>query len=302
MLRREGIKRGVYLLPNILTLAGLFCGFFAIGKAFRGDFHAAAWGILIAGIFDGLDGRVARLARAQSDFGIELDSLVDVVSFGVAPAALFFLRDLIWFPRVGFGVAFVFVACGALRLARYNVQFSDEEKRHFQGLPIPIAAYTVAGYVLFSAVPQEKQFFSLFLMFALSLLMVSKVPYHSFKEIGLRHRYSFFVLVALVGIFFIVVAIPNESIFSFAAIYVSYGLLEGLFRSRRRLAGAFQSATQAFWSRLEKHDAEDAEEWDEGETGKREEPAPMAPLRRKWFSSKPLREDADPQDLDSSVQ
>lgn len=234
MLKREGIKKGVYVLPNLLTLGSLFCGFFAIVRALNGDFHMAAWAILFAGVFDGLDGRIARLTRTQSEFGIELDSLVDLASFGLAPALVAFLWNLSQFNRVGWVVCFVFVACGALRLARYNVQFSDEEKRHFQGLPIPIAAYALASYIIFRGDTLELGGSPLFLVmvFVFSILMVSRVPYRSFKQLGLRHRYSFFVLVVIIGLLFVVASAPRIMIFVLSMSYIIGGLIENIFSSR----------------------------------------------------------------------
>lgn len=244
MIKREGIKKGVYILPNLLTLASLFCGFFAIVKALQGDFSAAAWSVMAAGIFDGLDGRVARLTRTQSEFGIELDSLCDLVSFGLAPAVIAFQWNLAMFHKMGWGVCFVFVACGALRLARYNVQFSDEEKRHFQGLPIPTAAYALVSYILFMNTRSiGESWIFLALVFGLSLLMVSKVPYRSFKSLGVRHRYSFFYLVMLIGILFLIASAPNTMIFLFAIAYISFGLVEALLNTsltfKNRLALAY---------------------------------------------------------------
>lgn len=247
MIKREGIKKGVYILPNLITLGSLFCGFFSIVRALAGDFEHAAWAILAAGIFDGLDGRIARLTRTQSDFGVELDSLVDLMSFGMAPAILAYSWNLHAFERVGWLACFVFVACGALRLARYNVQFTDEEKRHFQGLPIPIAAYTLVGYVIFTErVAMAGYYTFLVLTVLLSLLMVSKVRYRSFKQITFRRRSSFFVLVLLTGLLFVVASAPTIMIFTVAVTYVLFGLLEELRRSREHIR-AFSKKMAAFF-------------------------------------------------------
>jgi len=256
MIKREGIKKGVYILPNLLTLASLFCGFFAIVRALRGEFEVAAWAIMAAGIFDGLDGRVARLTRTQSEFGIELDSLVDLVSFGLAPALIAYEWNLWRFHKIGWGVCFVFAACGALRLARYNVQFSDEEKRHFQGLPIPTAAYALVSYLLFAGGrPADESWIFLGLVFGLALLMVSKVPYRSFKNLGMRHRYSFFYLVMLIGMLFLIASLPHIMIFTFAMIYIGFGLVESILNTRkpimRQLSLAYLVLTNLKSQRLE---------------------------------------------------
>lgn len=249
MIKREGIKKGVYILPNLLTLGSLFCGFFAIVRALTGDFESAAWAIMAAGIFDGLDGRVARLTRTQSDFGIELDSLVDLVSFGLAPALTAYMWNLSLFHKTGWGVCFVYVACGALRLARYNVQFSDEERKHFQGIPIPTAAYAIASYILFAEItpPASESWVFLALVFAVSILMVSTVPYHSFKNIGLRHRYSFFYLVVVIGLLFLIMVAPHTMIFLLSMTYISSGVVEKLVLSQQRI----RSTLMPFLRRLE---------------------------------------------------
>lgn len=198
--RRGGIKKGIHILPNLCTTGSLFCGFFAVIKVLHGDFVTAAWAILLAGLFDLFDGQLARLTRGGSQFGIEYDSLVDLASFGLAPALLLYMWALKDFGRLGWIVAFLFFACGALRLARFNVQAEAEEAKFFQGLPIPMAAYMLATTVifyerLFDGLP-EKNYPILGLTVGLSLLMVSTVRYRNAKELDIRRRLSFFVLVA----------------------------------------------------------------------------------------------------------
>lgn len=231
MVRRDGVRKGVYLLPNLCTMASLFCGFFAVVKSLNGLFVEAAWAIIIAGVFDFLDGRIARLTHAESDFGIEFDSLVDLASFGLAPGILLYTWALVDFNRIGWLVAFLFFACGALRLARFNVQIENVERTWFQGLPIPVAAYVIATMVIFyhhiygSAVP-SKSIIILATTVLLSLLMVSTIPYRSFKQIDLRNRWSFFALVAVVGIIFVIAAEPQVSMFIVVLLYVALGLVE----------------------------------------------------------------------------
>ncbi|MEW6214507.1 MAG: CDP-diacylglycerol--serine O-phosphatidyltransferase, partial [Nitrospirota bacterium] len=137
------MRKGIYILPNTLTLCGMFCGFYSILVALKGDYLHAAWAIMIANIFDGLDGWVARLTHSTTRFGIELDSLSDLVAFGVAPSVMLYKWALTPFGRVGWATAFLFVACGALRLARYNVQMGSTESRSFTGMPTPGAATIV---------------------------------------------------------------------------------------------------------------------------------------------------------------
>lgn len=238
--RRDGMKRGVYLLPNLCTSASLFCGFYSVVKSLAGDFERAAWAILFAGVFDLLDGRLARLAKAESQFGIEYDSLSDLASFGLAPGILIYTWTLHGFGKLGWLAAFLYFACGALRLARFNVQHDDIEKDSFQGLPIPVAAYVIATYVIFrfdgGRFPQQGSYLVAFITMLLALLMVSTVRYRSLKVIDLGRRNSFFALV-LVVIGIIVVAMrPEVMMFVLTLGYVASGLFEELvtFKATRR--------------------------------------------------------------------
>lgn len=238
------MKRGIYLLPNLCTTASLFCGFFAIVKALHHDFVAAAWGVLIAGVFDFLDGRVARLARAESAFGIEYDSLVDLASFGLAPGLLVYQWSLVGFPRIGWLVTFLFFACGALRLARFNVQAGNVERNYFQGLPIPAAAYLIAttvilyqharalGYVTGPAA-LGRNWWALGGTIALAGLMVSSIRYRSLKTVDLRGRWSFFSLVVVVGLIFVIAAEPEITMWSLVFCYVAAGAVEELVTMRK---------------------------------------------------------------------
>ena len=239
--KRVGIRKGVYLLPNMITTASLFCGFVSIVHSIRGDHLFAAWMILLAGVFDGLDGRVARLTRTHSDFGIEYDSLCDLASFGLAPAILAYTGTLDHFNQIGFAAAFLFFACGALRLARFNVQISDVEKKHFQGLPIPTAAYVVASYIIFhhrwKGDVEVSSVLLLGLTIGLALLMVSNVPYRNFKKLNFKRKESFFALVFLACVLFVVASAPSEMIFFIALTYVASGLIEEAFRISKRDRG-----------------------------------------------------------------
>lgn len=241
--RREGMQRGVYLLPNLCTTASLFCGFYSVIKSLSGEFSAAAWAILLAGIFDLLDGRLARLAKAESEFGIEYDSLCDLASFGLAPGILVYTWSLYGLQKIGWLAAFIFFACGALRLARFNVQHDDVEMDFFQGLPIPIAAYVVATYVIFHhhlfVFPPEGSAVVAGMTILLGLLMVSTIRYRSMKVVDLRSRNSFFMLVLLVFVIFVVAMRPEVMMFVMTVGYVASGLVEELFtlhQSRRFIA------------------------------------------------------------------
>jgi CDP-diacylglycerol--serine O-phosphatidyltransferase len=225
------MRKGIYILPNTLTLCGMFCGFYAILASYKGNFVIAAWAILIANIFDGLDGWVARLTNSTTKFGIELDSLSDLVAFGVAPAVLIYSWALQPFGRLGWGAAFIFVICGALRLARYNVQMGSTESKAFTGLPIPGAGTVIASLVLFHyevlGGQVERSYMVLSLPFLLAVLMVSTLKFHALKEIDFKKRKPFWLLVAIGTAFVLIIMYPEIVIFTFAIIYVSWGIIEG---------------------------------------------------------------------------
>lgn len=226
------MKKGIYLLPNAITLCGMFAGFFAIISAFKGNFVIAAWAIVIAGVFDALDGWVARLTHTTTKFGIELDSLSDLLSFGIAPAALMYSWTLMPFGRYGWVAAFLFVACGALRLARYNVQMSGDEKKHFTGMPIPAAAGMIASTVLFyqhQGWNHEQSYYALFIIVITALLMVSTMKYHSLKEINIKERKPFGILVSFVIVFGLFFLRPELFLFCLGIIYLWGGLIENTF-------------------------------------------------------------------------
>lgn len=227
------MKKGIYILPNTLTLCGLFCGFYSILAALKGDYVIAAWAIMVANIFDGLDGWVARLTSSTTRFGIELDSLSDLVAFGVAPAVILYNWSLASFGRVGWAAAFLFVACGALRLARYNIQMGSSESRSFTGMPIPGAATIVATLVIFyyekwDTVPDKNYFILIFTIF-LSMLMVSTLRFHGIKELDLSKRKPFWILVVIVMVLVVIIIHPQIALFLFAMIYLIGGLIENIF-------------------------------------------------------------------------
>jgi len=238
-MKREGLKKGVYLLPNLFTTANLFCGFFSIIRSFQGDYELAAWIIGLAIIFDSLDGRVARMTKTQSEFGVEYDSLSDLTSFAMAPAILVFSWTLNAFGRFGWMAAFLYFACGALRLARFNVQAGSVEKKDFQGLPSPAAAACIASFVvfyhyLFGSAPQNG-YFVLGMVFTLAVLMVTNVRYFSFKSNNSDRRTSFFVFVIFAGFLAGVASNPNVMLFVFAVTYVGAGLIGAIWRSPKNM-------------------------------------------------------------------
>jgi CDP-diacylglycerol--serine O-phosphatidyltransferase len=231
------------LLPTSLTLCSMFFGFYSILASLKGNYIHAAWAIMIATIFDGLDGWVARLTHTTTKFGIELDSLSDLVAFGVAPAVMLYKWGLFLFGRIGWAAAFLFMVCGALRLARYNIQMGSTESKAFTGMPIPGAAAVVATLVIFYhemwEITPDKNYFILLLAVFLSVLMVSTLRFHGAKELNLGKRKPFSILVGIVIVFAFVVVHPQIALFLFAMLYLIGGIIENsiLFYRKRRRTG-----------------------------------------------------------------
>lgn len=231
------MKKGIYILPNSITLCGLFAGFYSIIALFREDYVASAWAIIVAIVLDGLDGWVARLTHSTTKFGIELDSLADVISFGVAPSLLLYKWSLMPFKRVGWAAVFLFVSCGALRLARFNVQMGSTEKKSFTGLPIPGGAAIVASSVIFFGeyeISHQGSLFMLITTYVIALLMVSTLRFHGLKEIDFSKRKPFWFLVAVALIFAIFWMHPETALFVFAMIYLAVGIVENVYLLIRR--------------------------------------------------------------------
>jgi CDP-diacylglycerol---serine O-phosphatidyltransferase len=229
----------ILVLPSLFTTGNLFCGFYAIIRSFSGEFEWACYAIVFAGIFDVLDGRVARLTKSTSKFGVEYDSIADVVSFGVAPAILAYVWLLQPLGRAGWAAAFFFAACGALRLARFNTISEELPKSYFLGLPIPAAANAVgATYLSLRDLPVENMDkILMFELFALGLLMVSNIRYKSPKDFNIRHKGSFFLLVfALIVLTFLVIR-PAPTLIAFFGAYVISGPLREIVVRMRRGKG-----------------------------------------------------------------
>jgi len=236
--RRENLKKGVYLLPNLVTTGGLFAGFYGIVATMNANYDLAAWFILISAVFDALDGKVARMTGTTSRFGVEYDSLVDLVSFGVAPGLLMYSWALQPFGKFGWLAAFLYVVCGALRLARFNVQVDTVESRRFVGLPIPAAAAMVASCVLLfyhlGGTGTIKKVSVLLLIYVLAYLMVSNHSFNSFKDPELVKRQPFSFLVLAIIFIIVIVAQPEIMLFSIASIYVVSGPVGALLKYFRR--------------------------------------------------------------------
>jgi CDP-diacylglycerol--serine O-phosphatidyltransferase len=220
-------SRGIFLLPNLLTTAGLFSGFFAIVASMNNMFESAAVAIFIAMIFDGLDGRVARMTNTESAFGAEYDSMADIVSFGMAPALVMYNWALSDLGKLGWLAAFIFVAGGALRLARFNTNLGSADKRYFQGLAIPSAAAIVSGFVWvgskYEIDANSVSYFAAVLTIAAGLLMVSNFRYHSFKDVDWRGRVPFIAILAIVLAFVVVATEPSLVLFSIFFLYAISG-------------------------------------------------------------------------------
>lgn len=223
--QKEHLRRGIYVLPNIFTSMNIFCGFYAVIAAIKGDFVAAATSIIIAGVFDLLDGKIARATNTSSKFGVEYDSLADMVSFGMAPGIMMYLWTLKPLGKVGWLAAFLFTVCGALRLARFNAQADDTVSDHFVGLPIPAGAGINAAVILFCDKVNITPYsvVTLILVVALSFLMVSSVSYISLKKAELFKKMNFNVLVGIILVIIFIAAQHETAFFLIGFAYVFSG-------------------------------------------------------------------------------
>lgn len=241
----EGRKvrhRGIYLLPNLFTTANLFAGFYSIMCAINGNFTVAAATVFVAMVLDGLDGRVARMTNTQSAFGAEYDSLSDMVAFGLAPAIIAYQWALLELGNVGLTIAFIYVACAALRLARFNTQIGVVDKRWFIGLASPAAAGVVAGVVWalsdngVGAVDLPVAVIILFaVLVALSgMLMVSNIKYYSFKDLDLKGRVPFVAILVVVLAFAVVFSDPPRILLLLFLVYALSGPVQYVLHLRKR--------------------------------------------------------------------
>ncbi len=220
-------EKGIYLLPNLMTTAGLFAGFYAVIAGIQGEFALGAIAILLAMVFDGLDGRIARMTNSCSAFGAEYDSLADMVSFGLAPALLMYQWVLHDFGKLGWLVAFIYTVAAALRLARFNTQVGVGDKRYFQGLPSPAAAALLAGLIwvvesnhLDTGV---ESITALILTAFAGVMMVSNIRFNSFKELNLKGKVPFVTLLVIVLVFVVITLEPAMLLFIIFFIYAFSG-------------------------------------------------------------------------------
>jgi CDP-diacylglycerol--serine O-phosphatidyltransferase len=235
-------RKGIYLLPNLFTTGALFAGFYAVISAINGNYESASIAIFVAMFLDGLDGRVARLTNTQSAFGVQYDSLADMVSFGVAPSLVMFSWALSGLGKLGWAASFIYVACAALRLARFNTVAETADKRFFTGLASPPAAALLASMVwVFSdlgyigiELPASVAIFAAFVTACVGVLMVANVPYHSFKGIDMKGRVPFVVILLVVLVFGIITIDPPTVLLAIAVIYALSGPAGYLFNRIRQ--------------------------------------------------------------------
>ena len=232
MTEKRQNKRGIYILPSIFTTFALFAGFYSIVASINGDYTLAAISIMVAMLWDALDGRVARLTNTQSAFGAEYDSLSDLVSFGVAPALLVYEWSLSDLGRIGWLAAFIYLTCAALRLARFNTQVATADKRYFQGLPSPAAAGVIASMIWLKfwnfeyfdiGVVSFSYYIGIAITIICGLLMVSNVRYYSFKEFDTKNKASFRFLLLTVLSLILLLYKPNIILFTGFFIYLLSG-------------------------------------------------------------------------------
>ena len=235
------MKKGIYLLPNLFTTGNLLCGFSSIVAAINAQYARAAIAILIAVCLDYLDGKVARLTNSSSAFGLEYDSLADLLSFGMAPGLLLYAWTLRPFGHFGWLAAFLFVICGAVRLARFNVQATDTQKYTFTGLPIPAAAGLLASAVLlgrqlygnFDASEADRPLFIVLIVYALAFLMISNFKYRSFKRVQMKPPWPLHCLIGAAVALIILIFMPEVSLFLMFLGYALSGPVELLIRRKK---------------------------------------------------------------------
>ena len=223
-------RKGVYLLPNMITTLSMFLGFLSMVWAVQGRFESACFAILLSAVMDGLDGKVARLTNTASEFGVQYDSLSDLVAFGIAPAMLMWQWELSALGRMGLAAAFIYAACGALRLARFNVSTAAVGKRFFIGLPIPAGGCTVVTFVFCAAhfpaiMASALPYLTLFLAIGVGVLMVSKVRYFSFKEYDFLRAHPIRTMLFFLLVLGTVISFPRVMGFVLCAVYIIGGVV-----------------------------------------------------------------------------
>lgn len=225
--------RKIYLLPNLFTTANIFCGFLSIIMSIDGRFHNAVWAVIVGMFFDSMDGRVARLTKSTSDFGVEYDSMSDLISFGLAPAILSYRWALQPFGRLGWMLAFFYMICAALRLARFNINVDQVPKGYFQGVPSPCAAATLSTTVVFYDLMGfhfAKHLLVIPILLVVASLMISTLRFPSGKDVRVNREnyfgyFSLFVLVCT-----LLAVLPEVSFFMIGSLYIVFGLIFEVYR------------------------------------------------------------------------
>jgi len=243
LLDPERRKKGIYILPNLFTCAALFAGFYSIVQGMNGKFEIACIAIFCAMILDGLDGRVARMTRTQSEFGAQLDSLSDMVSFGAAPALVMYAWALQPMGKLGWAAAFIYCACAAMRLARFNTNIGVVDKKYFQGLPSPAAAALVAGLIWvlndYQIHGGDVRWIAWGLIVFAGITMVTNIRYYSGKDFNLRRSVPFWVIPVIFVIYLVVTIEPSKVLWGLFVVYALSGYVMALVNiARRRKAAA----------------------------------------------------------------
>jgi CDP-diacylglycerol--serine O-phosphatidyltransferase len=227
MKARARLRRGAYIIPSLFTIGNLMCGYIAVIRSLQGDYQVAALALFVAAFLDRVDGWVARLTRTSSEFGVQLDSLADIISFGMAPALMIYLWSLSQLPKPWSLAPFLYLAAGATRLARFNIQAPVQDRRFFIGLPIPAAACVLASCVYYSPARIIDPITAMLvasLVVVLAGLMVSQLRYRSFKEIDLRNRVPWVMVAAIAVAYFVVATSPEVMGIALSFLYVLSGL------------------------------------------------------------------------------
>ncbi|OGL41304.1 MAG: CDP-diacylglycerol--serine O-phosphatidyltransferase [Candidatus Schekmanbacteria bacterium RIFCSPHIGHO2_02_FULL_38_11] len=270
------MKKGIYILPSLCTTGNAICGFYSIVSVINGitlhsvgdieraknAFISSAYAIIFGILFDGLDGRIARIMKSTSRFGLEFDSLADLISFGIAPGLLVYCWALRPYGKIGWLAALLFVICGALRLARFNTQASEGKSRYFTGLPIPAAAGVIATLIIFyfsywdslKGFLRYRAIISVVVVYVLAFLMVSTIKFRSLKEFDIKKRKPFNVVLGLILFIFIIIMKPQIMVFLISWSYAAFGLCEGTYLFVKRLTSAKEGleAEKAIFRRRKK--------------------------------------------------
>ena len=229
-------KKGIHILPSLFTTGNVFCGFYAFVAVLNEQFYFAAWAIVAGMIFDGLDGRIARLTKTTSAFGEQYDSLADIITFGMAPAFLAYSWVLKPFGRLGWMAAFLFLLCAALRLARFNVTKPEIRSEHFVGLPSPASAVVIASIViafedLFAT--RMNPFIMVMVVYALAFLMVSNIKYPAFKRFDFKKRVVFSRFLFVILFIYVLATIPRVALFILGVTYAIIGPIGLLLKNKK---------------------------------------------------------------------